>query len=227
MKKIIESYPNYSVDTEGRIFNNVTGKEKAQFVNRDGYKVVDMYKDNKATRKTVHRFVALAFIPNPENKPCVNHIDGNKQNNKLENLERNTYSENMRHAFDTELLVREKGEKVHNAVFTDDQIHEVCKMMQEGYRSIDIRKKLSVPKYLLCNIRHKGSWSHISSQYTFPSKSRLLSEETIRWICEKMQEGLSNKEVLALSTNEKITKSILTKIRCYKMYVDIRSEYNF
>lgn len=227
MRKIIESYPNYSVDSEGRIFNNETGKEKAQYVNRDGYKVVDMYKNNKPTRKTVHRFVALAFIPNPENKPCVNHLDGNKENNKVENLEWATYSENTIHAFETGLLVREKGEKVHNAIFSDEEIHQVCRMMQAGYRNIDIQSKLNVPKYLLKNIRNNGAWSHISCQYNIPEKSRTLSEETIRWICEKMEQGYQNKEILEMSTNQKITKSILTKIRCFKMYVDIRKEYNF
>ena len=48
----------------------------------------------------LHRIIAVAFIPNPENKPCINHIDGNKKNNSLNNLEWVTYSENNQHAFD-------------------------------------------------------------------------------------------------------------------------------
>lgn len=60
---------------------------------------VQLWKNNKAYSKRVHRLVAEAFIPNPENKPTVNHIDGNPLNNNVENLEWTTYSENQLHAY--------------------------------------------------------------------------------------------------------------------------------
>lgn len=70
-----------------------------------GYVSVNLLDKNngKSTRNSVHVFVAKAFIPNPENKPCVNHIDGNKQNNNVYNLEWCTYTENARHAINTGL----------------------------------------------------------------------------------------------------------------------------
>ena len=64
------------------------------------YKRVTLSKNNSASRFQVHRLVALYFIPNPENKPCVNHIDGNASNNNVKNLEWCTYSENERHSYD-------------------------------------------------------------------------------------------------------------------------------
>ena len=86
---------NYSISEEGQVRNDITGRIKAQYINKDnGYPTVDLYKDNKSMKVTVHRLLAEAFIPNPENKPCIDHKDGNRQNNSLNNLRWATYSEN-------------------------------------------------------------------------------------------------------------------------------------
>lgn len=64
----------------------------------NGYLRVALHRPNKIVNIFCHRLVAIHFIPNPENKPCVNHIDGNTKNNHLSNLEWCTHSENMKHA---------------------------------------------------------------------------------------------------------------------------------
>lgn len=90
---------HYSVSTEGRVRNDETGELKALTERRDGYFKVDLYTDGQRTSKRVSRLVAEGFIPNPDNKPQVNHIDGNKHNNNVENLEWVDNSENMLHAY--------------------------------------------------------------------------------------------------------------------------------
>ena len=70
---------------------------------KNKYKAVWLYKPKGRKECYIHRLVAKAFIPNPENKPCVNHIDGNKDNNRVENLEWCTYKENQHHAIRTGL----------------------------------------------------------------------------------------------------------------------------
>lgn len=65
---------------------------------------VQLWKDNKPVLKQVHRLVAMAFIPNPEGRPTVNHIDGNPLNNNADNLEWATFSENEKHAYKLGLM---------------------------------------------------------------------------------------------------------------------------
>ena len=82
-------------------------KQKGRILNQGdtttGYKQIVLNKDKKRKTLKVHRLVAIAFIPNPENKPNVNHIDGNPHNNNVENLEWCTQAENVQHAINTGL----------------------------------------------------------------------------------------------------------------------------
>ena len=90
---------NYEVSNLGRIKNKKTKNLLKEKDNGHGYKTVCLY--NHTVRKVcyIHRAVAITFIPNPLNKPEVNHIDGNKGNNKTSNLEWCTTSENGKHAY--------------------------------------------------------------------------------------------------------------------------------
>ena len=87
-----------SISSDGIVRNERTGKEYAQNISTTGYRYVQIVSGNKNHHKAVHRLIAEAFIPNPENKPCVNHKDGNKLNNSVSNLEWCTHSENTGHA---------------------------------------------------------------------------------------------------------------------------------
>lgn len=98
--KEIQYSPTYHVSNLGRIKNTKTGKILSTPVDpTNGYCCANIYKDKKGKTFDVHLLEARAFIPNPENKRLVNHIDTDKTNNRLYNLEWNTDSENMLHAF--------------------------------------------------------------------------------------------------------------------------------
>lgn len=89
---------NYSISDAGEVRRDDTDHIKELRLNRYGYAVVDLYKNSKRKTERVHRLVANAFIPNPSDKPEVNHKDGNKTNNNVSNLEWTTKRENIDHA---------------------------------------------------------------------------------------------------------------------------------
>lgn len=108
--KPIKNFKNkYYVSDTGLIKNN-KDKLLTPRPNKKGYLRVDLWKNNKKKHYRVHRLVAMAFIPNPQNKPQVNHKDGNKQNNCVDNLEWCTNEENRKHAI-ANGLVRGRGRK--------------------------------------------------------------------------------------------------------------------
>lgn len=224
MLKEIENYSNYLVSDDGRIFNK-KGHEIKQRLNRDGYPTIFLWKNNKGTCYCVHRRVAIAFISNPENKPCINHKDGNKANNTLDNLEWCTYSENLRHAIDTGLFKPRRGEE-KGSVVSDSTVHEICEMMQDGYRNNYIYKKLKISSHIVKNIRCGNSWTHISSKYNIPARSQALSEETVRWICHLLEEGKTAKQIIPLSTNPAVNHSNISKIKHKILYKEITSLYS-
>ena len=94
MWKKIKNYNNYSVNENGEVRNDISGKIKsAYFCKGNGYYYVDLWENNKIKKIPLHRIIAEAFIPNPENKPTIDHADGNRQNNRIDNLRWATYSE--------------------------------------------------------------------------------------------------------------------------------------
>lgn len=104
--KDVEGYEGYQVSNKGRVKSlnfRHTGKERILKSNPDGgYCLVSLYRNGKRTSKKIHRLVATAFIPNPENKPEVNHINHNKRDNRASNLEWVTSEENLTALFHSE-----------------------------------------------------------------------------------------------------------------------------
>lgn len=87
MEKEILGYENYTIDEDGNVFTKKRGRYMRPFANHSGYLGIYLSKNGKRKYFFIHKLVAVAFVPNPNNYKEVNHIDEDKKNNKAENLE--------------------------------------------------------------------------------------------------------------------------------------------
>lgn len=120
--KQIQDYPNYEISSYGNIRNISTKRFLKKYISSCGYLTLELRNSTHIKKLSVHRLLALTFIPNPENKKCVNHINGIKLDNSLGNLEWATYLENNIHAlktglrtFETKKCFKEKIKTLFNS----------------------------------------------------------------------------------------------------------------
>ena len=177
--------------------------------------------EHKLKTKSVHRIVAETFIynDNPKIKNQVNHIDGNKENNTVENLEWCTNQENKKHAMDNGLVAYQKGENHSSVILNNKQVIDI-------YTSDESRlymaEKYNISKHNVSNIRGDNTWTHITKNLTKGKykNDRLLSEDTVKDI---FLSTLSNKEI---SEKYNIDKAIISNIKNGKSYRNITKNIN-
>lgn len=223
VKKEIQGSKGYLISECGKVFNK-NGLLMSTVVHVCGYEKLGIRMlDGSRKWYVVHRLVAAAFIPNPENKPHINHIDGNKQNNHITNLEWCTPKENMYHA--TYVLGRGLGENNPGSKVNSSQVHAICKLLADGHTRKEVAEAIGVTVGMVSQMRQKACWKSITTQYTFPKRSRIISDETARWICNKIAEGKTTREILDEATNPKINKCLVNDIRWGYIYKDISKDY--
>lgn len=120
----IKGYENYEVTCSGEVINTKTGKVLKPAKDRVGYLIVKLYKDNKQKPFRIHRLVAQAFIPNPDNLSEVNHKDEDKTSNCIENLEWCTHEYNLNYG--------RRNEKASKAMTNGKKSKTVLQLMKDG-----------------------------------------------------------------------------------------------
>ena len=169
VKEIWKTIPNFEKDTEVSNLGNVrridskTGKyiKRSIHKDKDGYLHVCLKKlsNNRYTHQGIHRLVAMAFIPNPDNKPCVNHIDSDITNNKVDNLEWVTPKENVHHSYLYGKRVKLKNVQ-RETTLTDFQVSQII-TLRTIYTVNQISKLFNCKYTTLKNIIRKQKKSEI------------------------------------------------------------------
>lgn len=156
----------YRITEEGRVFSlnyNRTGKikELAYCSDKDGYLGVSLTNFGKCRFTKIHRLVAESFIPNPRALPCVNHLDGNKTNNRVDNLEWVTYKQNSRHARRTGLRDSVLGSNNHKSKLTEEEVLQIRKKRSKGEVLTKLAQEFDVGTSTIHSICRRETWTHI------------------------------------------------------------------
>ena len=232
----------YYVDDEGDVINGNTGEYLYGWIGKRGYRMISLrINPNEKTPKfkkfPIHRLVAQAFIPNPENKPQVNHINGNKLCNWASNLEWVTNMENYVHARKTGLI--KTCDALSYATVSNQIVHKICELLVLGYSNIAIIEYLGLPnnawsKSLVGRIRTGKAWKDISYQYDFKKIGSLKKnpDNIIHQICRFLELGYSVKmifEKVGKPNNYPYRKfkGLVYDIRTHKSHKNISKNYNF
>lgn len=150
---------NYEVSNLGRVRHATKKTLKGAPLAKSGYPVVNLWSGNVGRVYTVHELVAAAFLGTRPNGWSVNHIDGNKTHNAIENLEYMTLSDNSRHQFETGLCQR--GERNGHSKLTEHNILEIRRRANAGERTVDLAREFGVGSPIISQIKHGTRWKHV------------------------------------------------------------------
>ena len=200
--------------------NHYTKKIKDTYYNSTGYETVQIYVKGKLKQVSVHRLVALTFIDNPNNKEEVNHISGDKTDNKEFNLEWVTHMENVQHALKNNLWVYPSGLDSRRNVYSKKELKRVYNELMSGNTNIsDISRKTGVGLDTIFLIKSGKRYQDLSKEFGFkpikPNKQfdfRPYEKEITRLI----RMGCSSKEIrtrVPLEANESRYNHFIRKIK--------------
>ena len=226
---------NFIISSKGRVFSlkyNKSDKiqEMKYFLNKDGHLAITLKFHNKNYYKRIHRLVAEAFIPNPDNKEQVHHIDGDHLNNNAENLLWVTSEEHQKFTKELHQYDIRYGEDNPVHIYSNKQIHEVCKLLEENELSLkEIAEKTKVPYAVINLLRNKkSSYFNIKSNYKIDNfnnfKNRKYSMKQIQKVCQLLELKYSDKDISEIT---KVNQSMVKAIRLRKRWIHVGKEYNF
>lgn len=189
----------YLICNKGFVFNEDINGIQAPFISNKGYLRATMCHKGIRYKDLIHRLVAKYFIDNPNNLPQVNHKNGNKHDNDVDNLEWVTPQQNVIHSYDTHL--NHSGEKCSLAKTTDEQIHHVCRLLVENELTIkEISKITNTTKRIVKHVLYRDTWIRISKDYDFSHYNKYNKGKVNNVMIQYIGAKLTHKQVELICT---------------------------
>lgn len=236
----------YEISNHGRVRNKITNKFIKVYINRKGYLSVQimssdlshiLHHHHKSKPFDIHRLIAHQFIKDRSIVPdCViNHINGNKKDPSIKNIEYISQIQNIKHADVFGLTKHACGENVNTAKLTENQVHKICQLLQESKGSIEYvmsHINFTSSRDLIYKIKTGETWKHISTKYnlynkTVPhheTKHKEFTISEIEQICRilKMTSGDIEKTIeIASENNLTVTRNFVHNLKNKYIYSDI------
>ena len=242
-------FSRYCITKSGEVYSLFSNRYMSQNKSHNGYVTVNIVSDNgKSFTKKIHRLVLQVFKPIENDKDMqVNHIDGNKENNNLSNLEWLTYEENMIHAHQTNLIGANFSNEhtvfpeEHELIFSDyremissrkdideELVHVIYQRLQDGYRICDLSKMIGVKDYTIKGLVNNPNkeMTEILKGYDLSKrfKPNLTSTDTVIKVCELLVSGNSN---YSIAKNLGVSEATVRKIKERKTHKNIGATYEW
>lgn len=233
-----QNLSNYCIDDNGQIFSIRVKRFLTGWLDTNGYQITGVTDDSgEHIQVGNHRICCTAFYQKPSDKHIVNHIDGDKSNPHKANVEWVTPSENNKHAYDTNLsrgkashksgIPTLKGYYLEQSKLTEELVHEICQLIVQGYRDVDISRMLGVGRKNISLLRHKQEdyWVWITNSYTFSfKKEERMSPEIVKKICTLLEQ---EKRVMEIVEEVGINRKKVGNIKSRKTFTEISSRYKW
>lgn len=211
----------YCITSKGRVYSLKSKRFLNLQYNDNGYTCVTLRIDGKTKTLRVHRLVALTYLKDTYFEGAhVNHKDGDKTNNCVDNLEWVNRSENMLHAYSKGLVVS-KPHKI-----TDEEVHLICQFLEQGSRITDVAKMFNVDRDQIYRIISGTAYNYISFEYNLQSvpKQQKISPEKVMEVCELLVKG---EAVRAISEQTGIHVSSVKAIKQRRTQTCISNSYDW
>lgn len=229
--KPIPNFKNYYITPDAQLFSTRSGKAvklKTPYDKTCKYHRASVRDSSGVNKKMLlHRLVAITFLGLQDGKE-VNHIDGDKLNNNLSNLEWVTRGENLKHAYSLN-LISVSGEKNPRAVLTEDEVINIYQRLLSGEKNSVLAKEYSVGRTTIMSIKTKASWPELLREFAdieVKFKPEPLSEQIVHEICKRFQEGQTVMQIITDFAGD-ATKDQIHDIKRRKCFKKISKDYQW